>query len=442
MTMQNCCGIDALTGHAVSITFDSRIVAIAPALESSGVFVAPGWIDLQVNGFAGVDYNHPQTPLEEIARSIRTLHSTGVVRFYPTVITGSTGDMEGSLRNLARAADELPEGEAIAGFHVEGPHICPEEGPRGAHPRRWVRPPDFNEFRRWQDATGNRIRIVTLAPEWPDAPRYIERIVAEGVVAAIGHTEATTAQIAAAVSAGATLSTHLGNGAHTMLRRHPNYIWDQLAEDGLMADFIVDGIHLDASFLKVALRAKGVERSVLVTDASPPAGAAPGRYRLGEQEVDLTTDGRVVLAGQDRLAGSALRMDRGIANLIRLAGLSLADAVRMATVNAARAGRVPVAQALMPAASAFVPTPGCGDELPGHAGVETNLDTAGKSACATATGSAPWAAGLVPSVPTVLEPPAGLAPGSRADLVQFRFDPARPHLEIISVWLAGRQVFP
>ena len=150
--------------------------------------MAPGWIDLQVNGFAGVDYNHPQTPLEEIARSIRALHATGVVRFYPTVITASPGDMEGSLRNLARGADELPEGEAIAGFHVEGPHISPEDGPRGAHPRRWVRPPDFDEFRRWQDATGNRIRIVTLAPEWPAAPRYIERIVAEGVVAAIGHT--------------------------------------------------------------------------------------------------------------------------------------------------------------------------------------------------------------------------------------------------------------
>ncbi len=281
MTLRNCCGIDALTGRAVDISFDSRIVKIAPALESGGVYVAPGWIDLQVNGFAGVDYNHPKTPLEEIARSIRALHATGVVRFYPTVITASPGDMEGSLRNLARGADELPEGEAIAGFHVEGPHISSEDGPRGAHPRRWVRPPDFDEFRRWQDATGHRIRIVTLAPEWPSAPRYIERIVKEGVVAAIGHTEATTAQIAAAVSAGATLSTHLGNGAHAVLRRHPNYIWDQLAEDRLMADFIVDGIHLDASFLKVALRAKGVERSVLVTDGQPsdrPNSVAQSSY--------------------------------------------------------------------------------------------------------------------------------------------------------------------
>jgi N-acetylglucosamine-6-phosphate deacetylase len=249
--------------------------------------------------------------------------------------------MTAALRNLARAKDELPEGEAIDGFHVEGPHICPEDGPRGAHPRQWVRPPDLDEFHRWQEAANGRIRIVTLSPEWPEAPRYIEKIVAAGVVAAIGHMQADRGQLAAAVSAGATLSTHLGNGAHGVLRRHPNYIWDQLAEDCLMADFIVDGIHLDASFLKVALRAKTLDRAVLVTDATTPAGAAPGRYRLGEQDVELTTDGRVVLAGTDRLAGSALRMDRGIDNLMRLAGLSLRDAVRLATTNAAKAGAVP-----------------------------------------------------------------------------------------------------
>ena len=159
-----------------------------------------------------------------------------------------------------------------------------------------------------------RIRLVTLAPEWPQAPRYIEAIVAEGVVASIGHTNAGAQQIADAVSAGATLSTHLGNGAHQVLRRHPNYIWDQLAEDRLMADFIVDGIHLAASFLKVAVRAKGLERSVLVTDAAGPAGAKPGRYRLGEQDVDLTTRrprraGRSGQAGRQRAAHGSRRRE-------------------------------------------------------------------------------------------------------------------------------------
>jgi N-acetylglucosamine-6-phosphate deacetylase len=204
-----------------------------------------------------------------------------------------------------------------------------------------VRPPDIEEFRRWQDATGGRIRLVTLAPEWPGATRYIEAVTAAKVVVSIGHTNAEAKNISDAVSAGATMSTHLGNGAHGVMRRHPNYIWEQLAEDRLRASFIADGIHLPVSFLKVALRAKGVDRAVLVTDASTPAGCAPGRYRLGEQEVDLTPDNRVVLAGQERLAGSALRMDRGIENLMRLGELSLTDAVRLATVNAARAGGVP-----------------------------------------------------------------------------------------------------
>src|SRR3984885_6110683 len=378
----NCIGIDVSLGSPVRVTFDTTISAVEAVSSASpdGVYLSPGWIDLQVNGFAGVDYNNPKCTPEEISRSIRLLFSSGVTRFYPTVITGSPEDMLGALRNLKSAKETLPEGAAIDGFHVEGPHISPDDGPRGAHPRRWVRPPDLDEFRRWQDATDNQVRIVTLAPDWPEAPPYIERITAEGVVASIGHTSATAQQIADAVAAGATLSTHLGNGAHSVMRRHPNYIWEQLAEDRLMADFIVDGIHLGAHFLKAALRAKGIERSVLVTDASAPAGAAPGRYYLGEQAVDLTPDNRVVLAGQDKLAGSALRMDRGVENLMRMAGLPLADAVRMATVNAARAGKVPG---------------------------RTN----------------------------------GFAVGDRADFVQFRWDAEARAIQVTATWISGRRVY-
>jgi N-acetylglucosamine-6-phosphate deacetylase len=384
----NCSGRNFANGALVEVAFHDAISSVNAAPADGGAadrYLAPGFIDLQVNGYAGVDYNRPDTPQEEIARSIRALHATGVTRFFPTVITGAAGDMQAALRNLARAKDSLEEGEAIEGFHVEGPHISPEDGPRGAHPRRWVRPPAIDEYRRWQEAAGGRVRIVTLAPEWPGAPAYIENTVAEGVVAAIGHTQASAAQIADAVSAGATLSTHLGNGAHPVLRRHPNYIWEQLAEDRLMAGFIVDGIHLPASFLKVALRAKAIERAVLVTDAATPAGAPAGRYMLGEQAVDLTAGGRVVLAGTDRLAGSALSMHRGVANLMAIAGLSLADAVRMATTNPAKAGRI--------------------------AGREQ-----------------------------------GLAPGDRADLVEFRCktgldtSPAVT-LEILSTWVSGRCVY-
>jgi N-acetylglucosamine-6-phosphate deacetylase len=268
------------------------------------------------------------------------MHSTGVTRFLPTVITGPPDAMLAALRNLARAKETLEEGASIEGFHIEGPHISPEDGPRGAHPVQWVRPPDLDEFRRWQEAANGHVRLVTLSPEWPGARRYIEHITSKGVVASIGHTKADRRQIQDAVKAGATLSTHLGNGAHATLPRHPNYIWEQLAEDRLAASFIVDGMHLPDSFLRVALRAKGMGRSVLVTDAVAPAMCEPGAYQLGEVEIELRADGRVVMLGGERLAGSSLRMDHAIGNVIRMAGVSLGEAVGMATRNPARVGRI------------------------------------------------------------------------------------------------------
>lgn len=300
---------------------------------NSGEWLAPGFIDLQVNGFAGVDYNAPSASHEEIARSLRVMFSTGVTQCLPTIITGSPGNMLSALRNLASARRHCP---GVAGFHVEGPHISPDDGPRGAHPRPWVRRPDVAEYRRWQEATDGAVKLVTLAPEWPEAPGYIEALVRDGVAVSIGHTGATGAQIAEAVSAGATLSTHLGNGAHATLPRHPNYIWEQLAEDRLSASFIVDGLHLPDAFLRVALRAKGIGRSVLVTDAVMPAMCSPGPYMLGEVEVELKDDQRVVLRGGTRLAGSSLRMDAAISNVMGIAGVSLEDAVAMATGNPGR----------------------------------------------------------------------------------------------------------
>lgn len=298
---------------------------------SGDEWLAPGFIDIQVNGFAGVDYNSVSATPEEILRSLRVMSSTGVTQCLPTVITGSPENMVGALRNLAGVVDPM-----IAGFHVEGPHISAEDGPRGAHPARWVRRPDVEEYRRWQDATGGRVKLVTLSPEWPGSTSYIEAVVRDGVAVSIGHTTATAAQIGDAARAGATLSTHLGNGAHATLPRHPNYIWEQLAEDRLSASFIVDGLHLSDTFLRVALRAKTVARSVLVTDAVMPAMCAPGPYMLGEVEVELKPDQRVVLRGGTRLAGSSLRMDHAISNVMRIAGVGLEDAIAMATVNPAR----------------------------------------------------------------------------------------------------------
>jgi len=332
-----CSGIDLATNDFVEVEFDNLIREVRPVEASdSDLYLAPGFVDIQVNGFAGVDFNDPKISSPQVALALDLILTTGVTRCLPTVITGAPDDMLACLRNLRAAREEITWGRAIAGFHVEGPYIGAEDGPRGAHPQRWVRPPDIDEFRRWQDAAGGLIRLITLSPHWPQAPTYISAAVRAGVAISIGHTGASEDQISAAVDAGATLSTHLGNGAHGVLRRHPNYIWDQLAEDRLSASFIADGIHLGMAFLRTALRAKTVQRSVLVTDASAPAGAEPGRYRLGEQDADLTPDGRVVLAGTGKLAGSALRMNDGVANLMRLGGLTLRDAVQTATINPAR----------------------------------------------------------------------------------------------------------
>jgi len=382
-----CNGIDPSTGEQVEISFDNFITGVDslvyPLVNSAhdSIYVSPGWIDLQVNGFAGVDYNSPSASHEEISRSIRAMFATGVTRFFPTVITGSPENMLGALRNLANAKVSIPEGAAMEAFHVEGPYISPDDGPRGAHPRRWVRPPDLDEFRRFQDAAQGHVRLITLSPEWPEAPGFIETVVREGVVVSIGHTRANAEEIAAAVGAGATLSTHIGNGAHSTLPRHPNYIWDQLAEDRLAASFIVDGIHLPKSFLNVALRAKGLERAILVTDAVMPAGCAPGQYKLGEVDVELHPDGSVRLTGEKRLAGSALRMDQAIPNVMKLAGLRLRDALTLATRNPARVGRIPYRQ-------------------------------------------------------------RGLNTGERADLVRYSFDETSGTIRVLETFADGRQVFP
>ncbi|MCU0228871.1 MAG: amidohydrolase family protein [Bryobacterales bacterium] len=334
-------GINPTTGLHTTITFEKAIQTVsdsspATTRDASTVYIAPGFIDVQVNGFAGVDYCQSGTAVEEIGRSIDVIHSSGTSLFFPTVITNSPDEMVGALRNLASAKESLPNGAAMEGFHVEGPFISPTDGPRGAHPQRWVTAPDLDLYQRMQEAARGQIKLFTLSPEWEGAPAFIEAVAADGVTVSIGHTSASAEQISDAVRAGATMSTHIGNGAHKVLPRHPNYLWQQLADDRLYAGVIADGIHLGEDFLRVALRAKGVERAVLVTDAAMPAGCQPGPYMLGEVEVELLPPGdRVVLRGGDRLAGSALFMHKGVEKLMTLGHLALAEAVRLATINPA-----------------------------------------------------------------------------------------------------------
>ena len=306
-----------------------------------GPYIAPGMIDLQVNGFAGVDYNSPDTPQGEIARSIEVIRRTGVTRFFPTVITGSHENITGSLGNLARAKRELSNGNSLVRFHVEGPWISPVDGPRGAHPKEHVRAATVDEWKRFEEAAEGHIGILTLAPEQEGALSLIEYVAEQGrAVVALGHTNADTSRIKDAIRAGATMSTHLGNGSHQVIARFPNYILDQMASDELCAGLIVDGIHLDPSFVKIAVRAKGLDQCILVTDAVAPAGCPPGIYRIGHLEVELTPENRVELTSSRRLAGSALTMDSGLAKLIQFAEISLCEALKTATTNAARHARI------------------------------------------------------------------------------------------------------
>jgi N-acetylglucosamine-6-phosphate deacetylase len=287
---------------------------------------APGFFDLQVNGFAGVDFNDPATPPEAVARALDALGATGVTRCLPTLITSSFEDFARCARAVRASGHP-----AVAGLHMEGPYISPADGPRGAHPRAHVGPASVLDFARRQDAAEGRIRLVTLAPEVPGALALIEHLVARGVRAAIGHSDASPALVADAVSAGATLSTHLGNGCATVLPRHPNLLWAQLADDRLRASLIVDGHHLPPATVKTMVRAKTPARCLLVTDATMCAGQPPGRYRLGTLEVELSPEGRVAAPGATTLAGSALVIPRAVANLCRFAGVPLDEALALAS---------------------------------------------------------------------------------------------------------------
>jgi N-acetylglucosamine-6-phosphate deacetylase len=291
---------------------------------------SPGFFDIQVNGFGGIDFNAADLTVDRVHEAIERMRATGVTRCLPTLITSSFDRFARCARVLARANIE-----AIAGLHMEGPYLSSEDGPRGAHPREHVTAATVDDFNRRLDAAEGRIVLLTLAPEVAGAVALIELAVMAGVRVAIGHTAATPQQLADAIAAGATLATHLGNGCAQMLPRHPNVIWELLAADAVFASFIADGHHLPPATVKAMVRAKTVTRSILVTDAIAAAGCAPGRYTIGGVECDLAADGRVSLPGTPYLAGSALTLDRAIANAVRFTGLPIDEVLPMASTTPA-----------------------------------------------------------------------------------------------------------
>ena len=327
-----------LNGETVEIGVAAgRITSLEQVAGDAQDLLLPGFIELQLNGYKGIDFNNPETTPAQIREAIHEVRKTGVTALCPTIITGSAAHIEGCLTNLVRAIELYPDvARAVIGLHIEGPYISAEDGPRGAHPLADVRPPDWGEFERWQQLSGHRIRILTLSPEWPGVNEFITRVAATGVIVAIGHTAASPEQIAAAAAAGARMSTHLGNGSHAKIDRHQNYIWAQLSNDSLWASFIVDGHHLPPAVVKCMIRAKTVDQSIIVTDAIAAAGLPPGRHHLGNVEVEVLESRRVNLPGTPYLAGSVVDMNDSVAKAVAYSGISLADAVRMATLNPAR----------------------------------------------------------------------------------------------------------
>ena len=294
----------------------------------------PGFFDLQVNGFAGIDFNAADLASDAVAQALDRMRATGVTRCLPTLITASLDRFAAAARVIAAMPDA-----AIAGIHMEGPYLSRDAGARGAHPPADLRDADLDDFKRRQDAARGRIALVTLAPEVPGAIALIEHLVSSGVRAAIGHTAAEPAHIADAIAAGATLATHLGNGCAQMLPRHPNPIWELLAADAVFASVIVDGHHLPPSTVKAMVRAKGAARTILVSDAIAAAGCAPGGYSIGGVRCTLDDTGRVALPGTPYLAGSSVTLDRAIANTARFTGLSIDEVAPMAsTIPAALLG--------------------------------------------------------------------------------------------------------
>ena len=344
--MLTVCGKDCATGDVVTVTIEagriSRIQAgdTPDAPAAPGVWLSAGFFDLQLNGYGGYDFNRGVWGAEgEISNALEPLFDkvarSGTALFCPTFTTNSREALCAGLKALADFLDrDTRRAKAVPGIHLEGPYLSGEDGPRGAHPREYVRDPNWDEFQRFQEAAQGRIKLCTLAPERPGALDFIAKLTAADVTVALGHTAASPDIICEAVYAGARLSTHLGNGAHSQITRHPNYIWEQLAHDALYASVIADGHHLPDAVLKVFARAKGADKLALISDAVALGGLPPARYMRDRYEVLPT--GRIVLAGTPYLAGAGHLLDTCVAHAGRVTDLTLAQVTRCVSVIPAR----------------------------------------------------------------------------------------------------------
>lgn len=326
------------TGKPVIVEISGdRITQLKEAKKNTSTqfYVAPGLIDLQINGYMGVDFSDQNLTSADLQKAVKALWKQGITTLLPTVITASQESMQKSFSLLSAACANSVVAVSIPGFHMEGPYISPEKGFRGAHLEKYIRKPDWDEFSALQKASGNHIRLITLAPEAEGVVPFIKNCKNEGVVVSLGHHNGNAEQIEKAADAGAVLSTHLGNGCANMIDRHNNPIWPQLADDRLSITMIVDGFHLNKQEVQTFYKAKEIDRTILISDALDLAGMPPGEYIRGERKVLLTPD-VVKFPEENVLAGAASPITTGVSNMMRFTGCSLGQAIQMASTNPAR----------------------------------------------------------------------------------------------------------
>lgn len=335
-------GSNASSSIAVLEWVGEFFVGIRPAKESEKhfvprdpmIFATPGLFDLMINGYWGRGFENEDIGIDGIRDLCWSIALSGTTCFLPTIITGDMDFMLAAMSNIDAACRAYPDVAAmVAGIHQEGPWISPMEEVRGAHSSAHIKPPNIDEFDRLQRASGNRIRMLTVAPEVQGMISFIRQVVARNVIVSLGHHQADKVTIEKAVEAGARCITHLGNGCPLMMPRHPNLLWEQLAEDKLYATIIVDGHHLDPATVKVFYRTKPRDKLILISDAIPMAGAPPGYYRWGNETAEMLPNGRFGFHKSPLLIGATAPLAQCLANFVEFVneGKTPVDYIHYAT---------------------------------------------------------------------------------------------------------------
>ncbi|MHA1524706.1 MAG: N-acetylglucosamine-6-phosphate deacetylase [Alphaproteobacteria bacterium] len=318
----------------ISVSGTGCITSLTKTSTAPGAsFVTPGFFDLQVNGFAGVDFNAPGLTPDRLDHALGAMLATGVTKCLATIITALPDRLTELFESLETSVRKSRLGPVmVAGFHLEGPFISPKDGYRGCHPAEAICAADSMLFERCQEAANGNIVLVSLAPEVEGALDLITHLRARSITVALAHTDAPRSIIGKAVQRGARLATHLGNATARTLPKHDNVILHQLFQENLHASFIADGHHVPLDVLAMYVGAKSVKKSILVSDAMAGALAPPGDYTLGDLVISRGAEPVMRQPGTQNLAGAALGLDQALRNLAA-ADFTIADIVTMAAVN-------------------------------------------------------------------------------------------------------------